>query len=381
MKGIDDAATRLADAIAAREKIVIVADYDADGATACAVAMRGLGALGADVDFLVPNRFEYGYGLTPEIVRAAGAHATAAPRHRRQRHREPRRRRGGGGARHRRADHRSPPAGGHAAGAGADRQSESAGLHVSLEASGRRRRDVLRAARDPRALRDAAGLRRAAGAEFRDAARSRRARHGRRRGAPRSREPHAGRAGTRPHPRGPGAAGNRRAVHRGRTRPAPRDGLRPGLRRRPAPQCRRTAGGHDRRHPLPAGGHRRGRAAARRRARPPQPRAARRRGDDAGRSAGRARRPRSGGDAAGSLHALPLPPRMASGCGRHRRVTAEGPLPSSRPRVCARRWCRRAAGAPAVRSPAFICATRSISSPSVRRECSSASAATHSPPA
>ena len=71
MKGIDAAAARLADAIAAREKIVIVADYDADGATACAVAMRGLGALGADVDFLVPNRFEYGYGLTPEIVRAA----------------------------------------------------------------------------------------------------------------------------------------------------------------------------------------------------------------------------------------------------------------------------------------------------------------------
>jgi single-stranded-DNA-specific exonuclease len=72
MKGIDIAATRLADAIAAREKIVIVSDYDADGATACAVAMRGLAALGADVDFVVPNRFEYGYGLTPEIVRAAG---------------------------------------------------------------------------------------------------------------------------------------------------------------------------------------------------------------------------------------------------------------------------------------------------------------------
>jgi single-stranded-DNA-specific exonuclease len=71
MKGIDAAAARLADAIAAREKIVVVADYDADGATACAVAVRGLGALGADVDFLVPNRFEYGYGLTPEIVGAA----------------------------------------------------------------------------------------------------------------------------------------------------------------------------------------------------------------------------------------------------------------------------------------------------------------------
>ena len=77
MKGIADAATRLADAILRREKIVIIADYDADGATACAVGMRGLAAMGAVVDFLVPNRFEYGYGLTPEIVAAAAA---VAPR-------------------------------------------------------------------------------------------------------------------------------------------------------------------------------------------------------------------------------------------------------------------------------------------------------------
>jgi single-stranded-DNA-specific exonuclease len=75
MKGIDAAATRLADAILDREKIVIVADYDADGATACAVAVRGLAAMGATVDFLVPNRFEYGYGLTPEIVAQAAAMA------------------------------------------------------------------------------------------------------------------------------------------------------------------------------------------------------------------------------------------------------------------------------------------------------------------
>ncbi|MDP2762518.1 MAG: single-stranded-DNA-specific exonuclease RecJ [Sideroxyarcus sp.] len=61
----------LADAIAANKKILVVADYDADGATACAVAVRGLGALGARVDFIVPNRFEYGYGLTPEIVQLA----------------------------------------------------------------------------------------------------------------------------------------------------------------------------------------------------------------------------------------------------------------------------------------------------------------------
>jgi single-stranded-DNA-specific exonuclease len=65
---IDAAASYLADAIAARKKLVIVADYDCDGATACAVALRGLRSLGAQVDFIVPNRFEYGYGLTPEIV-------------------------------------------------------------------------------------------------------------------------------------------------------------------------------------------------------------------------------------------------------------------------------------------------------------------------
>src|SRR3954468_19914269 len=65
---IDAAAAFLADAIAANKKLVIVADYDCDGATACAVALRGLRLLGAQVDFIVPNRFEYGYGLTPEIV-------------------------------------------------------------------------------------------------------------------------------------------------------------------------------------------------------------------------------------------------------------------------------------------------------------------------
>ena len=65
---IDVAAAFLADAIAAKKRMVIVADYDCDGATACATALRGLRAMGANVDFIVPNRFEYGYGLTPEIV-------------------------------------------------------------------------------------------------------------------------------------------------------------------------------------------------------------------------------------------------------------------------------------------------------------------------
>jgi len=71
LKGIDAAAARLARAIERRERLLIVADYDADGATACAVGVLGLRAMGASVDFLVPNRFEFGYGLTPEIVTLA----------------------------------------------------------------------------------------------------------------------------------------------------------------------------------------------------------------------------------------------------------------------------------------------------------------------
>jgi single-stranded-DNA-specific exonuclease len=69
MAQLDRAAQLLADAIAQQRRMLIIADYDCDGATACAVAVRGLRALGAThVDFLVPNRFEYGYGLTPELA-------------------------------------------------------------------------------------------------------------------------------------------------------------------------------------------------------------------------------------------------------------------------------------------------------------------------
>ena len=68
---VQDAATLLADAIAAGKRLLIVADYDADGATACAVGMRALSGMGGKVEFIVPNRFEYGYGLTPEIVALA----------------------------------------------------------------------------------------------------------------------------------------------------------------------------------------------------------------------------------------------------------------------------------------------------------------------
>jgi single-stranded-DNA-specific exonuclease len=71
LKGTNEAADLLADAIAQRKRLLVVADYDCDGATACAVAVRGLRMFGAQVDYLVPNRFEYGYGLTPEIVELA----------------------------------------------------------------------------------------------------------------------------------------------------------------------------------------------------------------------------------------------------------------------------------------------------------------------
>lgn len=70
-----EAARLLADAVERQRRLLIVADFDADGATSCAVAVRALRSLGADeVQYLVPNRFEYGYGLTPEIVALAAQH-------------------------------------------------------------------------------------------------------------------------------------------------------------------------------------------------------------------------------------------------------------------------------------------------------------------
>ena len=71
LKNITATATLLADAIAAKKRLLIIADYDSDGATACATGIRILRKFGAIADYLVPNRFEYGYGLTPEIVRLA----------------------------------------------------------------------------------------------------------------------------------------------------------------------------------------------------------------------------------------------------------------------------------------------------------------------
>ncbi len=75
---IDVAAARLATAVQRNERILIVGDFDADGATAVALAVSLLEALGAqDVDFLVPNRFEFGYGLSPEIAELACARGPA----------------------------------------------------------------------------------------------------------------------------------------------------------------------------------------------------------------------------------------------------------------------------------------------------------------
>jgi single-stranded-DNA-specific exonuclease len=72
LKGIEQAVELLVTAIDARQRILIVGDFDADGATASTVGVLGLRLLGAaHVDYLVPNRFEYGYGLTPEIVAVA----------------------------------------------------------------------------------------------------------------------------------------------------------------------------------------------------------------------------------------------------------------------------------------------------------------------
>ena len=71
MKGIDAVVDRLIAALEKRERLLVVADYDADGATACAVALRGFRMLGAEIGYIVPNRFEFGYGLTPEIVALA----------------------------------------------------------------------------------------------------------------------------------------------------------------------------------------------------------------------------------------------------------------------------------------------------------------------
>ncbi len=72
LKGVPEAVAILVKALTLQHKVLIVGDFDADGATSCTLAILALRAMGLQyIDFLVPNRFEYGYGLTPEIVDVA----------------------------------------------------------------------------------------------------------------------------------------------------------------------------------------------------------------------------------------------------------------------------------------------------------------------
>jgi len=76
MRNAARAAVLLADAIEQQRRIMVIADYDADGATACAVGVRALRSFGASVDYLVPDRFKLGYGLSPELVDLAAARSS-----------------------------------------------------------------------------------------------------------------------------------------------------------------------------------------------------------------------------------------------------------------------------------------------------------------
>ena len=72
LKGINEAVQLLIDALRRQQRVLIVADFDADGATSCVVALKALRQFGFQhTDYIVPNRFDYGYGLTPEIVELA----------------------------------------------------------------------------------------------------------------------------------------------------------------------------------------------------------------------------------------------------------------------------------------------------------------------
>ena len=155
LKGAREAAVLLADTIDAEQRICIVADYDCDGATACAVAVRGLAMLGARreaLHYVVPDRRVHGYGLTPAIAELARAHAPAllitvdngiasvdgvARAH-------------ALGMKVLVTDHHLPAVDSARRGAPArgrgDRQPQSTGLRVREQVDRRRRRDVLRAA-------------------------------------------------------------------------------------------------------------------------------------------------------------------------------------------------------------------------------------------
>ena len=222
LRGIDEAAAAPRRARSrARERIVIVADYDADGATACAVGVRGLRAMGADVDFIVPNRFEY--RLRPDAGdrrarRAARSRASSSP-----------------STTASRASTASPPR------PRAASTCWSPTITCPARRCRRRRSSSIRtspAARFPskhiagvgvmfyvllahaRAAARAGAFAGAARAESRRAARPGRARHRGRRRAARPDQPHLRRAGSGAHSRRPRAARRARAVRGRRPRRA-----------------------------------------------------------------------------------------------------------------------------------------------------------------
>ena len=217
-------------------RVLVIGDFDADGATSTAVIVRALRAWGfAAVDFLVPNRFEFGYGLTPEIVALAAqrepalivtvdngisSHAGVAAAR---------------GARHRRARHGPSSARRRAARRQRDRQPELAGQRVSasraLAGVGVAFYVMAALHRELERGGAAAGVRtgrcRAGGT-----ARPRRARDGRRRRAARCEQSRAGRAGAAADSRRPLRAGHPRAAGGRRTQPCATSGRGSRFRRR-----------------------------------------------------------------------------------------------------------------------------------------------------
>ena len=198
-----------------RGRILVIGDFDADGATSTALVVRALRAWGfASVDFLVPNRFEFGYGLTPEIVALA---ATRRPRSSSPwttafRARRASQRRASAGIDVLITDHHLP---GSAAAAGErHRESESRREPFRQPGTGRRRRRVLRDGGVAAACSTRRGLLPAGRTERRGVPGSRRARHRGGRRAAGCEQSRAGRAGAAAHPRRPLRGGHSRAAAR-----------------------------------------------------------------------------------------------------------------------------------------------------------------------
>ena len=366
LRGAEAAARLLADTLTARQRLCVVADYDCDGATACAVLLRGLRLLGAapeTLHYVVPDRALHGYGLTPAIVDlalpkqpallvtvdngiASIAGVAACAR-----------------AGHEGAGHRPPPAGqagryGATARGRGHRQPEPARLQLRQQGAGRGRRGVLRAAGDARRTARARRLRGRRATAAGCTARPGRAGHGGRRGQARRQQPAAGGAGAEAHPRWPAAARRGRAVPGGRARPEARLGLRLRLRARPAHQRRRPPVGHDAGHRMPAHRRCRTRAATGADAGRHQPPATRGGSWHAAAGRGRAGAPDAARGHAAAERAVAVRRAVPRRRGRHRRRPAEGPAAPPDLRVRAR--CRRIAeGLRAARSPASTCAMRS----------------------